>query len=148
MTIFTPEGKALAPLTIEYPIEQGGKDFWTVLHVGSSGIAFKDLVRSGQSYVRNMLDLAAKRLREKAWRFRRCRGCSGAFLCRRARRPRRFRAEKSGSGALRGDYSLFASTSLDTYRYSVLSAGASGMVQMIPWAYNSSVRDIRRWSHS
>ncbi|HKE57287.1 MAG TPA: hypothetical protein VKB46_11310, partial [Pyrinomonadaceae bacterium] len=25
---------------------------------------------------------------------------------------------------------------LDTYRYSVSSAGAGGMVQMIPWAYN------------
>ena len=33
-------------------------------------------------------------------------------------------------------YSLFALNELDTYRFSVSSAGAGGMVQMIPWAYN------------
>jgi len=33
-------------------------------------------------------------------------------------------------------YSLFALNEPDTYRYSVSSAGAGGMVQMIPWAYN------------
>ena len=33
-------------------------------------------------------------------------------------------------------YSLFALNELDTYRYAVSSAGAGGVVQMIPWAYN------------
>jgi len=33
-------------------------------------------------------------------------------------------------------YSLFALNEPDTYRYSVSSAGAGGMVQMIPWAYS------------
>jgi hypothetical protein len=33
-------------------------------------------------------------------------------------------------------YSLYALNELDTYRYSVSVAGAGGMVQMIPWAYN------------
>jgi len=33
-------------------------------------------------------------------------------------------------------YSLYALNEIDTYRYSVSSAGAGGMVQMIPWAYN------------
>jgi hypothetical protein len=33
-------------------------------------------------------------------------------------------------------YSLFALNELETYRFSVSSAGAGGMVQMIPWAYN------------
>jgi hypothetical protein len=33
-------------------------------------------------------------------------------------------------------YALFALNQLDTYRYSVSTAGAGGMVQMIPWAYN------------
>ncbi|HKU74757.1 MAG TPA: hypothetical protein VJR02_12675, partial [Pyrinomonadaceae bacterium] len=66
MTIFTPEGKALAPLTIEYPIERGGKFLETAYYTSAHpALLSKDLVRSGQSYVRNMLDLAAKRLREK-----------------------------------------------------------------------------------
>jgi hypothetical protein len=33
-------------------------------------------------------------------------------------------------------YSLFSLNELDTYRYSVSVAGAGGMIQMIPWAYN------------
>jgi hypothetical protein len=33
-------------------------------------------------------------------------------------------------------YSLYALNEPDTYRYSVSFAGAGGMVQMIPWAYN------------
>jgi len=33
-------------------------------------------------------------------------------------------------------YSLYALNELNTYRYSVSAAGAGGMVQMIPWAYN------------
>ena len=31
---------------------------------------------------------------------------------------------------------MFALNEVDTYRYSVSSAGAGGMIQMIPWAYN------------
>ncbi len=33
-------------------------------------------------------------------------------------------------------YSLYALNERETYRYSVSVAGAGGMVQMIPWAYN------------
>src|SRR5262249_14829175 len=32
-------------------------------------------------------------------------------------------------------YTLYALNELETYRYSVSSAGAGGMVQMIPWTY-------------
>jgi hypothetical protein len=32
-------------------------------------------------------------------------------------------------------YALYALNELDTYRYSVSTAGAGGMVQMIPWTY-------------
>src|SRR6185295_12251063 len=66
MTIFTPDGKSLAPLTIEYPIERGGKFLETAYYTSAHpALLSKDLVRSGQSYVRNMLDLAARRLRDK-----------------------------------------------------------------------------------
>jgi hypothetical protein len=83
-----------------------------------------------------MLDLAAKRLREK-----------GAFVSPQivdiAERlcliehvdHERFRQEDRGA-LFQEVYSLFALNELNTYRYSVSSAGAGGMVQMIPWAYN------------
>jgi hypothetical protein len=83
-----------------------------------------------------MLDLANKRLREK-----------GAFispdivdvaerLCIVEHIDHdRFRLENRLS-LFDEIYSLYALNELDTYRYSVSVAGAGGMVQMIPWAYN------------
>jgi hypothetical protein len=137
LTIFTQDGRSLAPLVIEFPIEKGGSfkelAYYTSAH---PALLSKDLSRSGQSYVRNMLDLAAKRLRDK-----------GVFISDElvdiAERlcvvehvdHDRFRNENRL--ALYDEiYSLYALNEIDTYRYSVSWAGAGGMVQMIPWAYN------------
>ena len=137
MTIFTPEGKALAPLTIEYPIERGGKFLETAYYTSAHpALLSKDLVRSGQSYVRNMLDLAAKRLREKGVAISPLLVDVAERLCVVEHVDHeRFRAENR-LALYEEIYSLFALNELDTYRYSVSSAGAGGMVQMIPWAYN------------
>jgi hypothetical protein len=137
LTIFTPDGKSLAPLTIEYPIERGGKYLETAYYTSAHpALLSKDLVRSGQSYVRNMLDLAAKRLRDKGVAISPQLVDVAERLCVVEHVDHeRFRAENRL--ALYDEiYSLFALNELDTYRYSVSSAGAGGMVQMIPWAYN------------
>jgi hypothetical protein len=137
LTIDTAEGKSLAPLTIEYPIEKGGifKElaYYTSAH---PELLSKDLVRSGQSYVRDMLDLAAKRLREKGVTISPELVDVAERLCVVEHVDHdRFRNENRI--ALYDEiYSLFALNELDTYRYAVSSAGAGGMVQMIPWAYN------------
>ena len=137
LTIFTPDGKSLAPLTIEYPIERGGKFLETAYYTSAHpALLSKDLSRSGQSYVRNMLDLAAKRLRDKGVAISPQLVDVAERLCVVEHVDHeRFRAENRL--ALYDEiYSLFALNELDTYRYSVSSAGAGGMVQMIPWAYN------------
>ena len=137
MTIFTPDGKSLAPLTIEYPIERGGKFLETAYYTSAHpALLSKDLVRSGQSYVRNMLDLAAKRLRDKGVAISPMLVDVAERLCVVEHVDHgRFRDENRL--ALYDEiYSLFALNEIDTYRYSVSSAGAGGMVQMIPWAYN------------
>jgi len=137
VTLTDAGGRALAPLVVEFPIEKGGvfreMAYYTSAH---PALLSNDLTRSGQAYVRSMLDLAVKRLREK-----------GAFISPQivdvAERlclvehvdHERFRAENRL--ALYNEvYSLYALNELDTYRYSVSFAGAGGMVQMIPWAYN------------
>src|SRR5882724_9836568 len=137
VTLTDKGGRALAPLVVEFPIEKGGvfreMAYYTSAH---PALLSNDLTRSGQAYVRSMLDLAVKRLREK-----------GAFISPQivdvAERlclvehvdHERFRAENRL--ALYNEvYSLYALNELDTYRYSVSFAGAGGMVQMIPWAYN------------
>ena len=137
LTIFTADGKALAPLTIQYPIERGGRflemAYYTSAH---PALLSPDLVRSGQAYVRNMLDLAAKRLRDKGVPISPEIVDVAERLCIVEHVDhQRFRNENRA--ALYDEiYSLFALNELDTYRYSVSSAGAGGMIQMIPWAYN------------
>ena len=137
VTAFDSRGQALTPLVVEFPIEKGGvfkeMAYYTSAH---PALLSSELTRSGQSYVRSMIDLAAKRLRDK-----------GAFIAPNivdvAERlclvehvdHDRFRNENR-KALFDEIYSLYALNELDTYRYSVSVAGAGGMVQMIPWAYN------------
>ena len=137
LTIATPEGKTFAPLTVEYPIEKGGTfkelAYYTSAH---PALLSQDLVRSGQSYVRNMLDLAAKRLSEKGVMITPDLIDVAERLCVVEHVDHdRFRNENR-IALYEEIYSLFALNELDTYRFAVSSAGAGGMVQMIPWAYN------------
>lgn len=137
MTIFTAAGKSLAPLTIEYPIERRGKFLETAYYTSAHPeLLSKDLVRSGQSYVRNMLDLAAKRLREKGVPISPMLVDVAERLCVVEHVDHQRFREENRLALYDEIYSLFALNELDTYRYSVSSAGAGGMVQMIPWAYN------------
>ncbi len=137
VAIFDNQGRSLVPLVVEFPIEKRGvfreMAYYTSAH---PALLSPDLSRSGRAYVRRMLDLAVKRLRDK-----------GTFISPQivdvAERlclvehvdHDRFRLENR-LALFDEIYSLFALNEPDTYRYSVSSAGAGGMVQMIPWAYN------------
>jgi hypothetical protein len=137
VAIFDSEGNSLAPLVVEYPIEKKGvfreMAYYTSAH---PALLSPELSRSGRAYVHRMLDLAARRLRDK-----------GNFISPQiiavAERlclvehvdHERFRQENR-LALFDEVYSLFALNEPDTYRYSVSTAGAGGMVQMIPWAYN------------
>src|SRR5215813_102262 len=137
VSIFDPTGRALVPLVVEFPIEKRGlfreMAYYTSAH---PALLTKALSLSGQLYIRSMIDLAAKRLRDR-----------GAFvspeivnvaerLCV-VEHVDHDRFKQENRLALYDEiYSLYALNQLDTYRYSVSSAGAGGMVQMIPWAYN------------
>jgi hypothetical protein len=137
VAIFDSQGRSLIPLVVEFPIEKRGvfreMAYYTSAH---PALLSPDLSRSGRAYVHRMMDLAVKRLREK-----------GTFISPQivdvAERlclvehvdHDRFRLENR-LALFDEIYSLFALNEPDTYRYSVSSAGAGGMVQMIPWAYN------------
>ena len=137
VTIFDEKGQSLAPLVVEYPIERGGVYRETAYYASAHpAILSPELVVAGQVYVRGSVDVAARRLREK-----------GIYISPEildvAERlvivehvdHLRFRNENR-LALYQEVYSLFALNELDTYRYAVSSAGAGGMVQMIPWAYN------------
>jgi hypothetical protein len=137
LTILTNEGQSLVPLIVEYPIERKGlfheMAYYTSAH---PALLSKDLVNSGQSYVRNMIDLAVKRLKERNVEISPEIVNVAERLCLVEHIDHdRFRNENR-LALYEEIYSLYALNELDTYRYSVSSAGAGGMVQMIPWAYN------------
>jgi len=137
VAIFNSQGRSLVPLVVEFPIEKRGvfreMAYYTSAH---PALLSPDLSRSGRAYVHRMIDLAVKRLREK-----------GTFISPQIIdvAERLCLVEHVDHGRFRLEnrlalfdeiYSLFALNEPDTYRYSVSSAGAGGMVQMIPWAYN------------
>lgn len=137
VTVFDSAGYSLMPLLVEFPIEKRGI-FREVAYYTSAHPALisPDLSRSGQLYVRTMLDFAARRLREKGVHVSPQIVDVAERLCLVEHVDHdRFRLENRGA-LFQEIYSLFALNQLDTYRYSVSSAGAGGMVQMIPWAYN------------
>jgi hypothetical protein len=137
ITIFDGSGQSLVPLVVEFPIERGGvfreMAYYTSAH---PALLSSELTNTGRAYVRNMLDLAAKRLRYKGMFISPQIVDVAERLCL-VEHVDHFRFRQENRAALYDEiYSLYALNELDTYRYSVSFAGAGGMVQMIPWAYN------------
>lgn len=136
VTVYDNNNRALVPLVVEYPIERGGvfreMAYYTSAH---PSLLSPDLVKTGQSYVRTMLDAAAKRLRDRGVIIAPNIIDVAERLCIVEHTDHdRFRTE--GRSTLFDEiYSLYALNELDTYRYSVSFAGAGGMVQMIPATY-------------
>ena len=137
VTIFDDKNRLLLPLVVEFPIERAGKfremAYYTSAH---PALLSADLMKAGQTYVNAMVDLAAKRLRDRG-------NPINPMLIDIAKRlcvvehvdHERFRNENR-IALYEEIYTLYALNELDTYRFSVSSAGAGGMVQMIPWTYN------------
>jgi hypothetical protein len=129
-------GRVLEPLLVRYPVEKNGSlsevAFYTSAH---PALGSPEMVRAGHSYVRRGLDEAARELAllgkpvepgvlEAAERL-----CLVEHVDHK-----RFKTEDHAS-IFNEVYTLYALNSGHTYRYSVSSAGAGGMVQMIPPTY-------------
>src|SRR3954470_9554842 len=137
VTIFDDKNRSLLPLVVEFPIERAGKfremAYYTSAH---PALLSADLMKAGQTYVNSMVDLAVTRLRDRG-------NPINPMLVDIAKRlcivehvdHERFRNENRVA-LFEEIYTLYALNELDTYRFSVSSAGAGGMVQMIPWTYN------------
>src|SRR5207237_1374445 len=137
LIIFDEKNRSLLPLVVEFPIERRGvfreMAYYTSAH---PALLSNDLTKAGQVYVNSMVDLAAKRLRERGAPVAQNIIDVAQRLCMVEHVDHdRFRNENR-IALFEEIYSLYALNELDTYRYSVSSAGAGGMVQMIPWTYN------------
>ena len=129
-------GRQLTPLVVEYPIEKFGRfremAYYTSAH---PALLSPEVVKHGQAYVRTMLDLAAQRLKDRGQTISPEIVDIAERLCVVEHVDHdRFRREDR-TKLYNEVYSLFALNELDTYRYSVSTAGAGGMVQMIAPTY-------------
>jgi len=136
VTVFDEKNRSLVPLVVEFPIERRGQfremAYYTSAH---PALLSPDLMKAGQTYVNSMIDLAAKRLRERGVPIASNLIDVAKHLCVVEHVDHdRFRNENR-IALFEEIYTLYALNQLDTFRYSVSSAGAGGMVQMIPWAY-------------
>lgn len=136
VVIYDEAGRQMVPLMVEYPIERDGRYAETAYYTSAHpALLSSELTRAGQIYVRNIIEGAARDLQRK-----------GLYISPKimdvAERlsivehadHTRFRNENK-TALFYEIYSLFALNEGDTYRYSVSSAGAGGMVQMIPATY-------------
>jgi hypothetical protein len=136
VTVFDTAGRSLVPLVAAYPIERNGSlqemGYYTSAH---PALLSQEVVKAGQSYVHTMLDLAAKRLRDKGTPIPSNLVDIAERLCVVEHTDHtRFNTENHQL-LFEEIYSLYALNQLDTYRFSVSVAGAGGMVQMIPATY-------------
>jgi hypothetical protein len=131
-------GRELEPLLVQYPVEKNGS-LKEVAYYASAHPALRSpaLVNSGGDYVRRSLDAAAARLASAGHRISPDVVDVAERLCVVEHTDhKRFKTEDR-SDLYEEIYTLYALNSGDTYRFSVSSAGAGGMVQMIPPTYEA-----------
>src|SRR5215213_2503424 len=136
VTLFDQTGRSLVPLIVEYPVERGGRLHEVAYYVSAHpALVSPEVVKAGQNYVRTMVDLAAKRLKDKGVPIPANIVDIAERLCIVEHTDHtRFRNENR-QALFEEIFALYALNELNTYRHSVSVAGAGGMVQMIPSTY-------------
>lgn len=135
-------GEAQLPLMVQYPVVRNGQYMETAYYMSTHpGLVTPEVVNAGRYYVRNVIEIARDRLREKGIVIQ----PKLADIAERLATVEhvdhtRFRNEYHPN-IYNDIFTLYALNEGQTYRYSVSSAGAGGMVQMIPSTY----RMVRSW---
>lgn len=129
-------GQAHLPLLIQYPVEKGGRYIETAYYMSTHpGLVTPEVVSAGRFYVHNVVEIAREQLRNKGYAIQ----PKVADIAERLATVEhvdhlRFRTEFHPN-IYNDIFTLYALNEGQTYRYSVSSAGAGGMVQMIPPTY-------------
>ena len=129
-------GHSLVPLTVEYPIVKNGSLSETAYYTSAHpALLSDDVSQAGQIYVRRMLDTAATNLANDGVNVSPDIVDIAEHLCIVEHTDhKRFLSENHGV-LFAEILSLYALNQGDTFRYSVSTAGAGGMIQMIPRTY-------------
>jgi hypothetical protein len=134
--ILDESGKQHLPLIVQYPVVREGRYMETAYYMSTHpGLVTPEVVNAGRYYVRNVIEIARERLRDKGVTIQ----PKVADIAERLSTVEhvdhmRFRTEPHAN-IFNDIFTLYALNEGQTYRYSVSSAGAGGMVQMIPATY-------------
>ena len=142
IVIVDDSGETHLPLMVQYPVVREGRYMETAYYMSTHpGLGTQEVVNAGRYYVRNVIEIARERLKEKGIVIQ----PKIADIAERLATVEhvdhtRFRTEYPNN-IFNDIFTLYALNEGQTYRYSVSSAGAGGMVQMIPSTY----RMVRSW---
>ena len=137
ITVTDDAGQPQLPLIIQYPVEKGGKFIETAYYMSTHpGLVTPEVVSAGRFYVHNVIEIARERLRAGGVAIQ----PKVADIAERLATVEhvdhlRFKTEFQPN-IFNDIFTLYALNEGQTYRYSVSSAGAGGMVQMIPSTYS------------
>jgi hypothetical protein len=131
-------GRSLVPLLIQFPIVKGGTvtemAYYTSAH---PALLSPTLTATGQTYVRKMLDAAAARLAQDGVTVAPDVVDIAEHLCVVEHTDHKRFINEDHAVLFPEILSLYALNEGNTFRYSVSTAGAGGMIQMIPQTYNA-----------
>ncbi|MFL6467094.1 MAG: hypothetical protein ACJ72Z_03960, partial [Pyrinomonadaceae bacterium] len=137
------QGEPFQALMVQYPVIRNGRFYEMAYYMSTHpGLVTPEVVGAGRIYVRNVIDIARAKLHEKGISIQ----PKVADIAERLAGVEhvdhtRFRNELH-KNIFDDIYTLYALNEGQTYRYSVSSAGAGGMVQMIPSTYSM----VRSWN--
>lgn len=129
-------GKPHQALMVQYPVVRNGVFHETAYYMSTHpGLVTPEVVGAGKLYVRNTIDTAREKLRQKGILI----APKIADIAERlsiVEHVDHYRFRNEYHPNIYNDiFTLYALNEGQTYRYSVSSAGAGGMVQMIPSTY-------------
>lgn len=136
VTIVDLSGIVHIPLMVQYPVVRGGIYYETAYYMSTHpGLVTPEVISAGKYYVASTIDSAREKLRQRGISI----SPKVADIAERLSIVEhvdhyRFRTEYH-QNIYNDIFTLYALNEGQTYRYSVSSAGAGGMVQMIPSTY-------------
>ena len=129
-------GRQFLPLVVQYPIVKSGAVTETAYYTSAHpALLSAEIISAGNSYVTTMLETAAERLADKGVSISRDIINIAEHLVLVEHTDHRRFLNEDRSKIYPDILSLYALYQGNTFRYSVSSAGAGGMIQMIPRTY-------------
>ena len=129
-------GRSLVPVVVQYPVERAGKFYEMAYYVSAHpALTSAETALAGQLYIRSTLETALANLRSRGKFISPAVAAEAEKLCIVEHVDHQRFLNENRAALYNEIFTLFALNEGSTYRYAVSSAGAGGLVQMIPSTY-------------